>query len=85
MLLCTSTNRFIFGPFFVSSSDLRLVIVVGFSPVVGHYCFCSKKKKKKKKKKYTESLKLNLNILNDQNQILKRWIIETKLFLKSQV
>ena len=50
-----------------------------------------KKKKKrerereKKKKKHTESSKLNLNILNDQNQILTRWIIETKLFLKSQV
>ena len=27
-------------------------IVVGFSPVVDHYCFCSKKKKKKKKKKF---------------------------------
>ena len=44
-------SRFIFGPFFVSSSDLHLFIVVGFSPVVGIYCFCSKKKKKKKKKK----------------------------------
>ena len=49
--MCTSTNCFNFGSFFVSSSDLRLFIVVGFSPVVGHYCFCSKKKKKKKKKK----------------------------------
>ena len=41
ILLYTSTNCFNFGSWFVSSSDLRLFIVVGFSPVVGHYCFCS--------------------------------------------
>ena len=44
-------QSFHFWSLFVSSSDLRLFIVVGFSPVVDHYCFCSKKKKNKNKNK----------------------------------
>ena len=58
MLLCTSTNCFNFGSLFVSSSDLRNFIVVGFhqSCKVGQLCFCSEEEEEEEEEVYVTVL-----------------------------